>query len=620
MKTYELLYLCLIISFTLSELPSDTLPEELSNDEVNPDNATSLDTSMENPIPINIREPTKVALVDFSDFITRKRDDFFESNMIAWLKRLAGPRGYGKMRMRVKVFNNGKLRFLEEEKTEVECELLRNDMDTIPYNCSIRSKIEIDSLEVDPSSIEIEGVNVGNFIISPYAEEKMDKLQEQDRPTYDKFEKGALHFGTLYYTNLTQNDKKFILKGNLDDSDFPSGKLILTLPMNNSEDKMNVTCDFTPNTKEGILNCDNPKYSVDTPLEGKVATNIKGDNLLTIAMQNPAIKLVYVSQYNLIPVNSNAPLIIVLAGISEYNHIRDYQAIFYIILKRISGRRGYGNIITFNSKINYKKADLNNNKKTNYNGGLRILDIEEQPTTCKKIKEDDDIDKLVFNCSVIIDEDKKIEAIEAIEETFKMEGLEKEVEIIESPHAKGQMKNIHLQTKSMGNIVSLWNGIITQNDNNFNISGNLDKDLDLSDKNITLTLMRAGTEDTQNSKCQFDKTDNTLICNYPKYPVNENLNGTVAFYENDKKTDCLLISMKEKQTNLKHSYNYFGGKKSSSGGLSGGAIAGIVIASVAALCAVVFSFILCKAPTKPPSSNVNTLEMVSSTNKINSPA
>ena len=106
---------------------------------------------------------------------------------------------------------------------------------------------------------------------------------------------------------------------------------------------------------------------------------------------------------------------------------------------------------------------------------------------------------------------------------------------------------------------------------------------------------------------------NTLICNYPKYPVNENLNGTVAFYENDKKTDCLLISMKEKQTNLKHSYNYFGGKKSSSGGLSGGAIAGIVIASVAALCAVVFSFILCKAPTKPPSSNVNTIEMVSST-------
>ena len=620
MKTYELLYLCLIISFTLSELPSDTLPEELSNDEVNPDNATSPDYSIEDPIPIDVREPKKVALVDFSDFMTTKRDDFFESMMVAWLKRLAGPRGYGKMRMRVKVFNNGKLRFLEEEKTEVECELLRNDMDTIPYNCSIRSKIEIDSLEVDPSSIEIEGVNVGNFIISPYAEEKMDKLQEQDRPTYDKFEKGALHFGTLYYTNLTQNDKKFILKGNLDDSDFPSGKLILTLPMNNSEDKMNVTCDFTPNTKEGILNCDNPKYSVDTPLEGKVATNIKGDNLLTIAMQNPAIKLVYVSQYNLIPVNSNAPLIIVLAGISEYNHIRDYQAIFYIILKRISGRRGYGNIITFNSKINYKKADLNNNKKTNYNGGLRILDIEEQPTTCKKIKEDDDIDKLVFNCSVIIDEDKKIEAIEAIEETFKMEGLEKEVEIIESPHAKGQMKNIHLQTKSMGNIVSLWNGIITQNDNNFNISGNLDKDLDLSDKNITLTLMRAGTEDTQNSKCQFDKTDNTLICNYPKYPVNENLNGTVAFFENDKKTDCLLISMKEKQTNLKHSYNYFGGKKSSSGGLSGGAIAGIVIASVAALCAVVFSFILCKAPTKPPSSNVNTLEMVSSTNKINSPA
>ena len=210
MKTYELLYLCLIISFTLSELPSDTLPEELSKDEVNPDNATSLDTLMENPMPIDVREPKKVALVDFSDFMTTKRDDFFESMMVAWLKRLAGPRGYGKMRMRVKVFNNGKLRFLEEEETQAECEQLsNNDTDLIPYNW-IRSTIEIDSLEVDPSSIAIEGVNVDNFIISPYAEEKMDKLQEQNRQTLKKLEIGELHFGTLYDTTLTLNENKFI--------------------------------------------------------------------------------------------------------------------------------------------------------------------------------------------------------------------------------------------------------------------------------------------------------------------------------------------------------------------------------------------------------------------------
>ena len=94
------------------------------------------------------------------------------------------------------------------------------------------------------------------------------------------------------------------------------------------------------------------------------------------------------------------------------------------------------------------------------------------------------------------------------------------------------------------------------------------------------------------------------------------LNPQFKKYEANDAKDLIIYLLQEMHEEL----NYFGGKKSSSGGLSGGAIAGIVIASVAALCAVVFSFILCKAPTKPPSSNVNTLEMMSSTNKINSPA
>ena len=262
-------------------------------------NKTAPDTSLDNPIPIYENEPQKVVFVGFSDFKkeTEKEDGYYIATIIVWITRLSGPRGYGDMTMTVTISNNRRLRFLEEQKTDAVCEPLTENTDTVPYKCTIKSKIEIDSLEADPSSIKIDGVNSEGLKISPHAEEQMNNLQEQDQQALTKFEKGNLLYGTLYSSTLTQNDKDFTLKGELDDSSFPNGKLFLTLPKKNSEEKVNATCEFTKSKEEegNILKCEYPKDTVDTPLDGKVATDDTGNSLLTIGMKDPNSNLKHVN-------------------------------------------------------------------------------------------------------------------------------------------------------------------------------------------------------------------------------------------------------------------------------------------------------------------------------------
>ena len=290
MKTYELFLLCLIIAFALCEGSDNSEDQDIKNG-----NETEPDPFADHPMDVNVNEPPKVAFVGFSDFDFKpeKIDNFFIATLVAWLKRLDGPRRYGTMTMTVTIIQNRRLRNLKEEETKAECIPLRDDTDTIPYDCTIKSSIEIDSLEADPSSIKIEGVDTDNIKISPLAEEQMNNLQEQTKPALEKFNKGDLHYGILYDSILTEDDNNFILKGTLDDTDFPSGELLLTLPKKDSEDNVNVTCNLTPSKeeKESILKCEYPKNSVSTELEGKVATEKTGDSRLTIGMKDPNKKL-----------------------------------------------------------------------------------------------------------------------------------------------------------------------------------------------------------------------------------------------------------------------------------------------------------------------------------------
>ena len=262
-------------------------------------NETLPDDSLDNPIPINENDPRKVAFLGFSDFekLTKKEDGYYIAIIIAWITRLSGIRKYGNMTMKVTISNNIRLRFLEEEETDAVCEPLTDNRDTIPFKCTIKSKIEIDSLEADPSRISIPGVKSDDLKISPHAEEQMNNLQEQDQKTLKIFEEGKLLYRRLHNSTLTQNDNDFILKGELDKSDFPNGKLFLTLPKKNSEEKVNATCEFTKSKEEegNILKCEYPKDTVDTPLDGKVATNDTGNSLLTIVMKDPNSNLKHVN-------------------------------------------------------------------------------------------------------------------------------------------------------------------------------------------------------------------------------------------------------------------------------------------------------------------------------------
>jgi hypothetical protein len=301
MKTYELLLLCMIIVFVLSEDKSDNTEEDSEIVSKTNPNATVEDTTLDNPVPLNPNKPPTYTFLAISNFNKKKKnpndknDNTSEISITIWVKRIDGTRETETMTITIILNTGRRLRLLAQETQDVKCYPRSGETDTIPYDCSMETEKDVLSLEADPKSIKMPGVDIK---VSPYAEEQMKHLQDQTKDiTLEKLERGDIHFGTLYNANITYYSNNFKLEGDLDDAEFPSGTLYLTLPKKNSDDNINATCNFIPEgekkDKKGTLTCGLPK-DVDeaTTLEGKVATDEKGNSLLAITMNEPNIPIV----------------------------------------------------------------------------------------------------------------------------------------------------------------------------------------------------------------------------------------------------------------------------------------------------------------------------------------
>ena len=273
----------------------------------------------------------------------------------------------------------------------------------------------------------------------------------------------------------------------------------------------------------------------------------------------------------------------ILVGFDNYQRPQRNIIIFIIYFRRIFGI--WPRFVIFPIRILYL-------------GRLRRLDSEEENITCTRGSNEND-NNMYFNCRAPVDENKNISKI-SIVNNFIFHGTESET--ILSSLANKTMDNIQDQTgdKFQKGLIVLENSVLEQNyKTNFKVTG--DATEEIKDKTVTLFLDEKEDGNTKNVTCDRANKGNNkyeLVCT-SNSPVKAHLNGVSG----ETSGKSFLVSMKEGFDNdlvdINSSKNLYN-KNSSSRGLTGGAITGIVLACVVAVAAVTFIIVLCNQNPKPP--------------------
>ena len=170
--------------------------------------------------------------------------------------------------------------------------------------------------------------------------------------------------------------------------------------------------------------------------------------------------------------------------------------------------------------------------------------------------------------------------------------------------------SIHTANIPITDYYILKNGEVeneNKNDGKFNINGALDKDIDpINNQALDLAITS-----TKNLTCQVSGTQqsSTLSCDTNKESLAEtNLHGKYGIVTVDKNIYKVILLMKSNNATIDEgdydsSLSDVRTFSKSSSGLSGGAIAGIVIACVVVLIAAAFAAIMLRKPRTTPLDN-----------------
>jgi hypothetical protein len=247
----------------------------------------------------------------------------------------------------------------------------------------------------------------------------------------------------------------------------------------------------------------------------------------------------------------------------------------------------------------------------NYWRRLRFLEQKEANCT-KNLEEGDDTH---YSCTILdIDPNKTISSISSNNDYEFNNGthvINNEFDLIKSSFANSTSKFIDKQiTDDLSNVNSFNNAtLISQNSTTFVISGVSEKPI--NDKVIIISIDENNDGRLTNITCDINPLEDLkyeFICK-PKQIIKTNLQGSmgktpsgqniVINFSEDKDgkiNDYINIDNPEKEDTFIINKNY----RKSSSGISGGAIAGIVIACAAGLIAIVIICVACRKPSKPP--------------------
>ena len=222
---------------------------------------------------------------------------------------------------------------------------------------------------------------------------------------------------------------------------------------------------------------------------------------------------------------------------------------------------------------------------------IRLRNLEDEEIQVPCILDENEYqknDNLIYKCSF----DTKIENFTSIsinQESIILKNEDNnltdfDVDIPISSKAKQSINNIQNKTENITieDYIILENSTLEQNEMKFTVSGTIQKNDNLKDGDATLLLYEKENETLKDIPCELIKkwgNQYDLECT-PKIDISGELDGT----EIDTNNKTLIISTYNKDEFL--NFNVYRNKfykKTSNKGLSGGAIAALIISCVAAL-------------------------------------
>jgi hypothetical protein len=167
-----------------------------------------------------------------------------------------------------------RLRVLEEQ--TANCSLISNEANDMVYNCSVPVDENRDFTMSAKDDFVFSDLET-DLVVSSYANSTMKSLSSQ---TDDIFKNGVL---VLTDSTLTNNNKTFIIEGNLMEGELNDKQVTLSLDENGNGNLVNISCDVNDQgNKKYQLVCSSNK-KIKAHLEG-VMGKTSSDKLLLIHM------------------------------------------------------------------------------------------------------------------------------------------------------------------------------------------------------------------------------------------------------------------------------------------------------------------------------------------------
>lgn len=336
------------------------------------------------------------------------------------------------------------------------------------------------------------------------------------------------------------------------------------------------------NSDESVLDTDDSFESSDTISEE--SSNLEESEYVTDATD------IYQSNQTdpIQPSNLPAPLIF-LVGYGNYTkphlHFQLYVITFEVYFQRVSGYNILSRHLTFHLILYYNRI-------------LRVLQ-EEGLANCSKISADSE-DFIKYNCQCPVDEKRPLGSVSSRND-FIFEN-QSNITLDISSFANSTSKDITNQVNPKQPIVFLNNTKLEVYGLRFTLTGKINRQFISNPKEIIM-FFDEGDGYLKNATCAIinSKGDEcTLDCNSEE-SINAPLNGVSGIVPLTGQI-LMLYMAKNEENMLNTGINQNLYKRGSSSGLSGGAIAAIVICLVAALIGVPLIVIFFKRRGKIPAA------------------
>ena len=326
-----------------------------------------------------------------------------------------------------------------------------------------------------------------------------------------------------------------------------------------------------------------------------------------------------ISQPTYDPVNTE-PSLLVLVGVGNFkmpprqpNVVVEQRVVFEVYYKRILGKTVLSLRMYVTIKVTYRKLRA-------LQEGEGETEERDEQAVCDRITFDED-PNIRYNCSFGVEENSELAKVTMDPETPPtFEGMSNAIAptITVSSLANETLREKGIQTATGNELLKtqylMNNTVLEENGLRFKLTGEMDTYL--PDKQIILSFDEKGDGKIKNATCDVNYLQGSIFeldCLAEK-GINSHLNGVNGITVNTQ--EKIIIYMKEGTDEvLNAGSNYMGlYNRDSNGGLSGGAIAGIVIACVISLLAIAIGAMLCRktnvpAPFQESTLGVNTSNM-----------